>query len=93
MNFEYLHNTIGIESMDELLDPYKNIDSGIELLRYNTDLANDSQIGLIGFQSGAGTMAKLVNSGIYETDVQQQVLGYASEYRKTYIENSSVCPA
>lgn len=93
VNFEYLHNTIGIESMDELLNPYKNIDSGIELLRYHTDLANDSQIGLIGFQSGAGTMAKLVNSGIYETDVQQQVLGYASEYRKTYIENSSVCPA
>ena len=93
VNFDYLHNTIGIESMNDLLDPYKNIECGIELLRYHTDLANDTKLGLIGYQSGAGTMARLIQKGIYETEVQQQVLDYAEVYRKEYIEtNDNICP-
>lgn len=93
VNFEYLHNSLAIESMDDLLDPYTNIDCGIELLRYHNDLAGDPKIGLIGYQSGAGAMKRLVNRGIYETDVQQRVLGYADFYRNEYIEEFSICPA
>ena len=80
VNLEYLHKTLGINSMNELLDDRVGIRCGIELLAYHKGYTNDDSSALLRYQIGAGKYKKYLRSGRYTNQTHQQVLTYQKEF-------------
>lgn len=76
VTYDFLHNSIGISSMDELLDPYTNIDAGTELLTYYYENSDSWEEALSKYQTGSGAYYAGYVHPSYD-----DVLGYREEYR------------
>lgn len=75
----FLKGEIGLDSMNELLDPYTNINAAVVLMRYHKDATGDDALALMRYQCGEGTFKKKLQQGIYTTQTQQRVLQVAKE--------------
>lgn len=52
--FDLLHRQLGIQSMEELLDPYKSIQAGCAILGYHRRYVDNEEDALLRYQVGAG---------------------------------------
>lgn len=82
VNFDYLHDTLGINSMCELLDDRTGIRCGIQLLAYHKQYTQNDSSALLRYQIGAGKYKKYISSGRYTNQTHQRVLTYQSEFEK-----------
>ncbi len=82
VNFDYLHDTLGINSMRELLDDRTGIRCGVQLLAYHKQYTQNDSAALLRYQIGAGKYKKYISSGRYTNQTHQRVLTYQSEFEK-----------
>ena len=80
VNFDYLHKTLGINSMNELLDDRTGIRCGIQLLAYHKEYTDNDSSALLRYQIGAGKYKKYLQNGRYTNQTHQQVLTYQKEF-------------
>lgn len=52
--FDLLHRQLGIQSMEELLEPYKSIQAGCAILGYHRRYVDKEEDALLRYQVGAG---------------------------------------
>lgn len=61
--FPFLQTKMGISSMEELLDNYKNIEAMCVIMDYHKDATGCDSCALLRYQVGEGTYSKMVKSG------------------------------
>lgn len=86
VNFDYLHETLGINSMRELLDDKVGIQCGVQLLAYHKDYTENDADALLRYQVGAGKYKKIKKSGKSTTETHSRVLTYRDEFAEYLIE-------
>lgn len=86
VNLEYLHKTVGINSMHELLDDRTGIRCGVQLLAYHKQYTKNDSTALLRYQIGAGKYKQYLKAGRYTNQTHQQVLTYQSEF-KSYLDS------
>ena len=81
VNFDYLHETLGINSMQELLDDKVGIRCGVQLLAYHKQYTDDDSSALLRYQVGAGGYNQYLKSGEWSNETHQRVLTYQKEFQ------------
>lgn len=81
VNFDYLHETLGINSMQELLDDKVGIRCGVQLLAYHKQYTDDDSSALLRYQVGAGRYNQYLKSGEWSNETHQRVLTYQKEFQ------------
>ena len=81
VNFDYLHETLGINSMQELLDDNVGIRCGVQLLAYHKQYTDDDSSALLRYQVGAGRYNQYLKSGEWSNETHQRVLTYQKEFQ------------
>jgi len=81
INFEWLYDNLGIESMDSLLVDEVGLECGVALLAYHIEAAGSTELGLLRYQVGAGQFNRMINQGQYSNDTYEQVVDYWNEYK------------
>ena len=81
VNFDYLHQTLGINSMRELLNDEVGIQCGVALLAYHKQFTENDSSALLRYQIGAGKYRQYLKSGRTTNDTHQRVLGYLDTYK------------
>lgn len=82
VNFDYLHKTLGIKSMKELLNDKTGIRCGIQLLAYHKQAAGSDSAALLRYQIGAGKYNQYLSNGRTTNKTHQQVLEYQNIYQE-----------
>lgn len=75
--FDYVSQYVEIDSMSDLLDPYKNIEAGCVLMNYHKQATNDDALALLRYQVGEGSYARMISAGQYSSATQVQVLEFS----------------
>lgn len=88
VNFDFLHRTLGINSMKELLDDEIGVRCGVALLAYHKQFTESDSAALLRYQIGAGKYQQYLKNGRYTNKTHQQVLGYFNTY-KNYLEEQT----
>lgn len=60
--FDYLHKTIGLQSMYDLYDPYVCIDAAFALLNYHQCEVEDNNLMLLRYQVGEGRYDEILSN-------------------------------
>lgn len=81
VNFDYLHETLGINSMQELLDDKVGIRCGVQLLAYHKQYTDNDSSALLRYQVGAGRYNQYLKSGEWSNETHQRVLTYQKEFQ------------
>lgn len=81
VNFKYLHETVGIKSIQELLDDKVGIRCGVQLLAYHKEYTNDDAAALLRYQIGAGKYKQYLKSGRWSNETHRRVLTYQKEFK------------
>ena len=89
VNFDYLHKTLGINSMKELLNDEVGIRCGVQLLAYHKQFTGNDSTALLRYQIGAGKYKQYLATGRYTNQTHQRVLGYQSVYKNYITEQNS----
>lgn len=76
-----LHETLGINSMQELLDDKVGIRCGVQLLAYHKQYTDDDSSALLRYQVGAGRYNQYLKSGEWSNETHQRVLTYQKEFK------------
>lgn len=63
VTFDFLSDAVGIDSMEDLLDPKTNIHAGVALLSYHRQWADNDTEMLMCYQMGQGAFARYKKSG------------------------------
>ena len=79
---EFLKSRFIISDADELFDPYKNIESGIELLSFYMQTSESESEMLLKYQLGETGYKTLINSGRSVTDDFERVMQIKNIYEK-----------
>lgn len=78
-----LRETLGIQSMDELLEPRTNLRAGIRILSLHTEaFPDDPQAALMAYQSGAAGARDKLTAGITGTEFSRDISEIAKELRR-----------
>lgn len=81
VNFDFLHRTLGINSMRELLDDEIGIRCGVALLAYHKQFTENDSSALLRYQIGAGKYCRYLKDGRTTNSIHQQVLRYFDTYK------------
>ena len=82
VNFKYLNKTLGITSMNQLLDDRVGIRCGVYLLAYHKNATGNDSAALLRYQVGEGTYRKYVKSGKHTNDTHGRVWQYRDIYHE-----------
>lgn len=82
VNFKYLNRTLGITSMNQLLDDRVGIRCGIHLLAYHKNATGNDSAALLRYQVGEGTYRKYVKNGKHTNDTHGRVWQYRDIYHE-----------
>lgn len=82
VNFKYLNKTLGITSMNQLLDDRVGIKCGIHLLAYHKDATGNDSAALLRYQVGEGTYKKYIKRCKYTNDTHGRVWQYRNIYHE-----------
>lgn len=82
VNFKYLNKTLGITSMNQLLDDRVGIRCGVHLLAYHKNATGNDSAALLRYQVGEGTYRKYVKSGKHTNDIHGRVWQYRDIYHE-----------
>lgn len=80
VNYQWLYENIGIDSMSELLDDKIGIRCGVALLSYHINAAGNETLGLLRYQVGEGAYRRMIKRGKYSNDTYERVVEYWNEY-------------
>ena len=61
--FDLLHSQLGINSMEELLDPHKGVQAGCAILAYHLKYTGNEEDALLRYQVGAGNYKYYKDNG------------------------------
>lgn len=81
VNFDFLHRTLGINSMKELLDDEIGVRCGVALLAYHKQFTKSDSAALLRYQIGAGKYRRYLKDGRTTNNTHQQVLRYFDTYK------------
>lgn len=79
-NFGFLSQKIGITSMNDLLDPYKNIDCGVYYIASYMRKYNDYNKALMCYNLGEGGAQRKWNQGIYYSAYSKSIIERMGQY-------------
>ena len=79
-NFSFLSQKIGITSMYDLLDPYKNIDCGIYYISAYLRKYNDYNKALMCYNLGEGGAQRKWSQGIYYSAYSKSIIERMGQY-------------
>lgn len=79
-NFSFLSQKIGITSMNDLLDPYKNIDCGVYFISSYLRKYNDYNKALMCYNLGEGGAQRKWNQGIYYSAYSKSIIERMGQY-------------
>lgn len=82
VNFKYLNKTLGITSMNQLLDDRVGIRCGVHLLAYHKNATGNDSAALLRYQVGEGTYRKYVKSGKHTNNIHGRVWQYRDIYHE-----------
>lgn len=82
VNFKYLNRTLGITSMNQLLDDRVGIRCGVHLLAYHKNATGNDSAALLRYQVGEGTYRKYVKNGKHTNDTHGRVWQYRDVYHE-----------
>lgn len=82
VNFKYLNKTLGITSMNQLLDDRVGIKCGVHLLAYHKNATGNDSAALLRYQVGEGTYRKYVKNGKHTNDTHGRVWQYRDIYHE-----------
>lgn len=82
VNFKYLNKTLGITSMNQLLDDRVGIRCGVHLLAYHKNATGNDSVALLRYQVGEGTYRKYVKNGKHTNDTHGRVWQYRDIYHE-----------
>lgn len=82
VNFKYLNKTLGITSMNQLLDDRVGIRCGVRLLAYHKNATGNDSAALLRYQVGEGTYRKYVKNGKHTKDTHGRVWQYRDIYHE-----------
>lgn len=82
VNFKYLKKTLGITSMNQLLDDRVGIRCGVHLLAYHKNATGNDSAALLRYQVGEGTYRKYVKNGKHTNDTHGRVWQYRDIYHE-----------
>lgn len=82
VNFKYLNKTLGITSMNQLLDDRVGIRCGVRLLAYHKNATGNDSAALLRYQVGEGTYRKYVKNGKHTNDTHGRVWQYRDIYHE-----------
>lgn len=82
VNFKYLNKTLGITSMNQLLDDRVGIRCGVHLLAYHKNATGNDSAALLRYQVGEGTYRKYVKNGKHTNDTHGRVWQYRDVYHE-----------
>lgn len=82
VNFKYLNRTLGITSMNQLLDDRVGIRCGVHLLAYHKNATGNDSTALLRYQVGEGTYKKYIKRGKYTNDTHGRVWQYRDIYHE-----------
>lgn len=82
VNFKYLNKTLGITSMNQLLDDRVGIRCGVHLLAYHKNATGNDSAALLRYQVGEGTYRKYVKNGKHTNDTHGRVWQYRDIYHE-----------
>ena len=82
VNFKYLNKTLGITSMNQLLDDRVGIRCGVHLLAYHKNATGNDSAALLRYQVGEGTYRKYVKNGKHTNDIHGRVWQYRDIYHE-----------
>lgn len=88
VNFKYLNKTLGITSMNQLLDDRVGIRCGVHLLAYHKNATGNDSAALLRYQVGEGTYRKYVKSGKHTNDIHGRVWQYRDIYHEYLNQNN-----
>lgn len=71
---------IGMEDLDELLDPKTNILAGITLLSYHLDYVTNYEHMILRYQVGATNYEEMIQNETYSIPALERVLEKADEF-------------
>ena len=80
VNFKYLNRTLGITSMNQLLDDRVGIRCGVHLLAYHKNATGNDSAALLRYQVGEGTYRKYTKRGKNTNDTHGRVWQYRNIY-------------
>ena len=79
-NFSFLSQKIGITSMYDLLDPYKNIDCGVYYISAYMRKYNDYNKALMCYNLGEGGAQRKWNQGIFYSAYSKSIIERMGQY-------------
>ncbi len=79
-NFSFLSQKVGITSMNDLLDPYKNIDCGVYYISSYMRKYNDINKALMCYNLGEGGAQKKWSQGIYYSSYSKSIIERMGQY-------------
>ena len=82
VNFKYLNKTLGITSMNQLLDDRVGIRCGVHLLAYHKNATGNDSAALLRYQVGEGTYRKYIKHGKHTNDTHGRVWQYRDIYHE-----------
>lgn len=82
VNFKYLNKTLGITSMNQLLNDRVGIRCGVHLLAYHKNATGNDSAALLRYQVGEGTYRKYVKNGKHTNDTHGRVWQYRDIYHE-----------
>jgi soluble lytic murein transglycosylase-like protein len=77
VNFDWLCENIGLNNLDELLDPKINIQAGIAILKYHEPHVTTEQQMVLRYQVGEGKYSQMIRGGQYTTATCDRVIELA----------------
>lgn len=81
VNLNWLNKEVGLNSLDELYDPKKNIECGVFILSYHLESVDNYSDMVLRYQCGEGTFNKLKAQGINSIDTSDRVIKMANLYK------------
>ena len=77
--YSFVKQHVNINSMEDLLDPYKNMRAMCAIMDYHKDATGDDVKALLRYQVGEGAYARMMARGETSTVTQAQVLAFANK--------------
>lgn len=77
--YNFVSQYVEIDCMNDLLDPYLNMEAMCILMDYHKDATGNDALALLRYQVGEGTYARMRARGDYSTATQVQVLKFSEK--------------
>lgn len=79
--YNFVSQHVDISCMNDLLNPYLNIEAMCVIMDYHKDATGDDALALLRYQVGEGSYARMIKRGETSSATQVQVLEFAKKIK------------